>query len=628
MKGETEIMPDIQTTCWYVSYALGIVLFLSGIVYLIRKKHPGEEHFLKATLFEFCAAWILYLPEELFNDVPESLPSLEITESIFTAFLRTFNIYLGNDYSRIEFVGHPIFSSLYATLITIVNIVMLFFVAGFIVKFLEGPVQRIRMSAGKRRYTYLFPVCNEKTLAIAESIKDKKVNLIFAYGDKEPGQTDKQRISDIHGLYISGSVSGVLDRIGGRAKGIEVFLFGDSEVSNLSELEKICDKAGSGMKAPVRIFVELSNTPWDLYDSFLSEHNSTAGDKLIINFVRTEENFAYNNLLKNSIFENAIQTEKHIRDIKVLIVGMNERNLEMLKAVLHLGQMPGYRLTVMVLDEKAGRQKLKVKLPEVYDECITEGDAIYRLIYKENTDYDMLDIVEKEFSDFTFAFVNAGNDLKNTGIAVRLNEMCLRHARKDGYRIQVNIEDRTICRSWDSDITENMDFVGDTKSTYDHDFITMSDIEKGAIAIHEVRYPKGTDRYRAWASYCNNEYNRHSVYARTLSFKHKVKLIHDMYDPNDELKGTEREFEIYRVTRTNRIWKVYEHMRWNMYTRTMGFVLADKALLDKDGKVDKKTRSAARVHHDLIHYSKLPKEDQDKDALELTPDIVRILRDI
>ena len=220
-----------------------------------------------------------------------------------------------------------------------------------------------------------------------------------------------------------------------------------------------------------------------------------------------------------------------------------------------------------------------------------------------------------------------GAYLKNTGIAVRLNEMCLRHARK-GYRIQVNIEDRTICRNWDSDITENMDFIGDTKSTYNHDFITMSDIEKGAIAIHEVRYPKGTDRHRSWVSYCNNEYNRHSVYARTLSFKHKVKLIHDMYDPNDELKGTEREFEIYRVTRTNRIWKVYEHMRWNMYTRTMGFVLADKALLNEDGKVDKKTRSAARVHHDLIHYSKLSKEDQDKDALELTPDIVKILRDI
>ncbi len=621
-------MPDIQTICWYVSYALGMILFLGGIFYLLRKKHPREEDFIKATLFEFCAAWILYLPEEIYNDVPESLPSLKMAESIFTAFLRTFNIYLGNDYSRIEFAGHPVFSSLYATLITVVNIVMLFFVAGLIVKFLEGPVQLMRMSLSKRRPAYVFPVCNSKTLAIAESIKDPRTNIIFAYGDREPGQTEKQRINDIGGVYVSGSVAGILDRIGRRSKGIEIFLFGDSEVSNLSELEKICDKVGPGVKAPVRIFVELSDTPWDLYDSFLDKHNTPAGEKLIINFVRTEESFAYNNLLKYSIFENAIQTDENRKDIKVLIVGMNERNLEMLKAVLHLGQMPGYRLTVMVLDESDGRKRLMAKLPEVYDECKTEGDAIYRLIYKENVDMEVLEAVGNEYPDFTFAFVNAGNDLKNTGIAVRLNEMCLRKGRKAGYRIQVNIEDQKICRSWDSDITERMDFVGDIKTIYAHDFITMSDIEKGAIAIHEVRYPEGTDRYRSWVSYCNNEYNRHSVYARTLSFKHKVKIIHDMYDPNDELKGTEKEFDIYRVTKTNRIWKIYEHMRWNMYTRTRGFVLADKALLDEDGRVDKKTRSAARVHHDLIHYSKLPKEDQDKDALELTPEIVKILRDI
>ena len=621
-------MPDIQTICWYASYALGMILFLGGIFYLLRKKHPREEDFIKATLFEFCAAWILYLPEEIFNDVPESLPSLKMAESFFTAFLRTFNIYLGNDYSRIEFAGHPVFSSLYATLITVVNIVMLFFVAGLIVKFLEGPVQLMRMSLSKRRPAYVFPVCNSKTLAIAESIKDPRTNIIFAYGDREPGQTEKQRINDIGGVYVSGSVAGILDRIGRRSKGIEIFLFGDSEVSNLSELEKICDKVGAGVKAPVRIFVELSDTPWDLYDSFLDKHNTPAGEKLTINFVRTEESFAYNDLLKYSIFENAIQTDENRKDIKVLIVGMNERNLEMLKAVLHLGQMPGYRLTVMVLDESDGRKRLMAKLPEVYDECKTEGDAIYRLIYKENVDMEVLEAVGNEYPDFTFAFVNAGNDLKNTGIAVRLNEMCLRKGRKAGYRIQVNIEDQKICRSWDSDITERMDFVGDIKTIYAHDFITMSDIEKGAIAIHEVRYPEGTDRYRSWVSYCNNEYNRHSVYARTLSFKHKVKIIHDMYDPGDELKGTEKEFDIYRVTKTNRIWKIYEHMRWNMYTRTRGFVLADKALLDEDGRVDKKTRSAARVHHDLIHYSKLPKEDQDKDALELTPEIVKILRDI
>ena len=373
--------------------------------------------------------------------------------------------------------------------------------------------------------------------------------------------------------------------------------------------------------------MELSDTPWDLYDNFLKKHSSSGDDRFIINFVRTEENFVYNNLLKSSIFENAIVREDGKKEIKILIIGMNERNLEMLKAVLHLGQMPGYRLTVMVLDDKAGRDALRTKMPEVYDELDKEGDAIYRLIYKENADLNSIEMIKEEYPDFTFAFINVGEDLKNVNVAMRLNAMRVRHADGKGYKIQVNVTRQRICNDWNAEFKENLEFVGDLKMTYNYDFITMSDIEKGTIAIHEVRHPKGA-KYVSWTTYCNDEYNRHSVYARTLSFKYKVQLIHDLYDPEDELKGTEKEWEIYQITDTDRPWKIYEHMRWNMYTRTMGFVLADKKLLNAAGELEKRTRSVAKVHNDLIDYYDLSKEEQDKDALKLTPEIIQILREI
>ena len=91
---------------------------------------------------------------------------------------------------------------------------------------------------------------------------------------------------------------------------------------------------------------------------------------------------------------------------------MNERSFEMLKTVLHLGQMPGYRLTVMVLDELAGGDMIRKQLPEVYDECDSEGDAIYKLIYKENIDFsgNFIEKLKDEYFDFTFAFVNTGKD--------------------------------------------------------------------------------------------------------------------------------------------------------------------------------------------------------------------------
>ena len=69
-------------------------------------------------------------------------------------------------------------------------------------------------------------------------------------------------------------------------------------------------------------------------------------------------------------------------------------------------------------------------------------------------------------------------------------------------------------------------------------------------------------------------------------------------------------------------------MRWNVYTRTLGYVLADRALLDADGNLDNELRGAAKVHNDLVDYAMLSKAEQDKDALQLTPEIVAILKSI
>ncbi len=106
------------------------------------------------------------------------------------------------------------------------------------------------------------------------------------------------------------------------------------------------------------------------------------------------------------------------------------------------------------------------------------------------------------------------------------------------------------------------------------------------------------------------------MYARTLAFRYKMQLIEKYYDAD------------YSITAKDNVWKIYEHMRWNVYTRTQGYVLADKELLDASGELDKKTRTVARVHNDLVDYEELTKEEQDKDALVLSPEIVAILQSI
>lgn len=628
----SQFVIDYQSICWNTAFVLGVGLFFYGIIYIVINKGAKEEQFFKAGAFEFIAGWIMYIPEELFNDIPDSTPGLHAAESVFTALIRTINMSWGNGYERVSIENQAIFSSIYSTVRIIVNIALLLFIAGLIIKFLDGPFQLIKISFRKRRYTYLFPACNEKTISIASSVEKKKCNIIFCCDTKSMGSDFKHSIDLIDGIYIDQSLKNILHIVLMKTSGIEIFLFGVKEEYNLSELEDLCKNIDLSIKASVKVYVELCDTPWSLYDRFLKEHNSGSGERLIVNFVRTEENFVYNNLLKNSIFENAnLSSSQKYKEIKFLLIGMNERNMEMVKTLLHLGQMPGYKLSLMIIDQGSSKALLKERLPEVHSECNKEGDAIYEIKYYEDVDLNsdsLISIVKDEYSDFTFAFVNTENDLLNANISMRLNAFCFRISSKNTYKIQCNMKNYDVCKDWNSELTKNIDFVGDVASTYAYNFITMSDIERGTIAIHNVRYSEGTDRYRSWVSYCNNEYNRHSVYARTLSLKYKVQIIHDLYDPDDKLKGTDREWDIYKITWTDKIWKIYEHMRWNMYTRSMGFVLADKSNLDANGMLSNSVRSIAKVHNDLVEFSKLSVEEQEKDALVLTPEIVKILRTI
>ena len=82
----------------------------------------------------------------------------------------------------------------------------------------------------------------------------------------------------------------------------------------------------------------------------------------------------------------------------------------------------------------------------------------------------------------------------------------------------------------------------------------------------------------------------------------------------------------YSLLRKDKNWKVYEHMRWNMYTRTMGYRVASGEMMDALGKLDKDIRNIAMIHTDLIPFEKLPKEEQDKDGILLTPEIVTELK--
>lgn len=616
---------DTELFCWLVAMILGAFFLLAGIIYCIGQKDRKEIHYAIASIIEYISCWFLYYPEVYFNELDYKGGMVRLVESFFTTSLRSLNLYLGEGYDRVALNNHAVFSGCYSLLRIVANVVLLMFVGGFIVKIFEGPLQGIKLFLSPKKYFYIFSQCNEKTIALAKSISNdndrKDVRIVFVCADNDENADGKEFVSSIGGYYISSPLCSVVSRLCDKAKGMELFLFEQAEANNLIELEKLSlvlakeagDKKGgkTGSDCVIKVYVELTKTPWSVFDGYAKAHNLS--DKVIVNFIRTEENFALNNLLKHSIFEKTVKLDERIDEkyINALIIGgMNDRNLEMLKAILHLSQMPGYRLRLAVIDDGQGRSRLSHLMPEVYDKCDVLGDAFYQLSYIENVDYESgeFDDVLNELSDFTFAFVNAGDDILNINLAMDLNAVCGRRGRASSeYTIQVNAEHKEMCRLWNSDFVEDLEIVGDVESVYDYGFITMSDIERATVAIHMERQ-KGREKMQSWADYCNSEYNRHSVYARTLSTRYKVQIIDLYYDSNYELASSDE------------VWKKYEHMRWNMYTRTCGYRWC------KDEYLDKKLRNKARVHNDLVPYELLDESEKKKDALRLTPEIVSMLK--
>lgn len=627
---------------WCIAFGIGMFLFLLGL-YVFFFKRNYKLRFETSVASEFAAYWILNIPIEFCNEFDGNNAVLHLIYSSLISLLKTFTTFLGNGYERVNYVGRPVFSMIYGGLLTIVNLFILLFMAGLIIKFIDGPVQRFKLLGNRNKNLIIFSEYNERTLSIASSLPEGKGSMVFVSSRDPLSDEQKHKISELGGTILYDSLATTIKKYQKYAFHMEVFVFNDEEWENLVDIADLSENM-KGVSTPTYLYVELSGTPWDMYNVFLSGNDCS---NVTVNFVRVEETYVYNDLLHHSIFSNYTENSSGDKVIKILIAGINERNIEMLKAVLHLSQMPGYRPEILVIDEEDRPGLLRKILPDVKNECDIVGDAIYKLDYYGGIHFDSVEfeeLIENKAKDFNFAFINISDDLTNVNTGLWLNSICKRNNRDSGFKIQVNVHDSSVCEQWNKELIADLQITGEDSKVYSYPFITMSDIERISKGVHDVRQEeklqkakqkaldKGVEcKYRktSWEEYCNSEYNRHSVYARTLSFRYKVRMITEAgLDPS--------------VTSQIDPWLIYEHMRWNMYTRTLGYVCPRGDLMDKIKELNKKIeestdsevlkalkkerqqlRSKARVHEDLVGFDELSPEVQSYDGLKLTPEIVR-----
>ena len=630
---------------WFIIFfvlflVVGLFLFVLSVASLVKKNVPRDERVLKAATFSFLANWVLLIPSETLRGSKDSFSALDAVSSLFSSLIKSFGVYFGNGLDDLVSEEPRLFFDIYALIQLIVGSFLVMIAAGTIIGFFDGPVQYFSLFRGRKKKAIIFNACNKKTLSIVQGALKTRENVlpIFTGVSDELDSEDKKQIKEMKGIFMKSSIRYALEKIKRHSPYIEVFLFSDDEMTNLEQTGAVLDVLKGENGPTARIYVQLDKTPGGVYDGILSRYGfSEAQERVTINFIRVEENCIYNLLYRTSIFEHAVDSNDYlkieydsddentkkendevkprteqvkIKDIHALIVGYTSYTLEMLKALLHLGQMPGYRLHVALIDEEDHIGRIRKSIPELEFDVERTGDAFYHFRYERGIDFStsqLDELVDEKYSDFTYVFVQAGDDIQSLDIAMRINAIGFRHKRNLSYRIQAFLFQMSTCDRWNPDLIPGIEPIGGLDWIYSYELITMSDIEKASIAIHKVRY---SDK-KPWAVYCNNEYNRHSVYARTLSFHYKVAILKKDYHSDFTVSGRS-------VT-----WRLFEHMRWDMYTRVTGYSKDSNQLL-KDND-DKKVRALARVHKDLILFDDLPQKEKDKDALKLTDEIVKCL---
>ena len=577
------------------------------------------------SVLEIFAAWILIFPEMLSRETQFSF--LGVLKSILVSLLDVLNIFSGNGFYDISIKSGYILSNIYSIILSLVNLSVMISLIGFVLQFVGDIIEKIIFERKKYQKVYLFSGLNEKTLSIANSIKSNfGKNDAIVFIDLNPSSENRKIAKNLGAFYWSDSFKGGIKKIINRADYLDIFIFGKTEEENLAGLNDFSSLEFKSQMALTRVYVELINTPWNIYGNFV-ENNKLPKEKVIVNLVHSDENFILNDLYDYSVFENARYDKKTKKSIiDVLIVGSENKSFEMIKTLLHLCQMPGYKLKITVLDNASGKASLKQKIPEIKDSNNTLGESIYSVKYIENINYSSLafeEAIKNNCPQFSFAFVCTDSEITNINIGLRINTLRYRENNGKDYAIQICVENTHIIENWTSEIRRNIQLVGGIENIYNYNFITMSNIERASQAIHEIRQEdkkrvaeNQNKEYQvvSWTDYSNDEFKRHSVFARTLSLKYKIQTMRKM--------GLE-----LKVAQTDTEWKTYEHMRWNMYTRTMGYINSSNTTVEF-ADLNENEKMITKIHSCLVPFNELTPETQEKDSIIITEDIAKVFEEI
>lgn len=502
---------------------------------------------------------------------------------------------MDSDYELIlsEIPEQSLFFEIYTGYASVLFIVAPVLTFGFVLSFFKNISAYKKYIMSYKKDVYVFSELNEKSLALAESVRGtyKNTEVVFAgiKSDNEESDWLVQKAKEIRAICFEKDVTELNLRFHSSEKKLVFLTISDNETVNLKY----------GLKL-ISLYDFMKNTELFVFSNEIEcevQLNAVKTENIKVRRISDKRSLVYTLLEAKGekLFEEASPipgSDKKL--ISAVVIGLGKYGSEMTKTLAWFGQMDGYRLEINAYDkyEKA-ESRFCTLCPELMDEKYNnqftdDGEAQYSITVHENIDIESRELFSalNELRDITYVFVSLGSDEANIRTSIRLRSFLAKRNLYPRIQAVVNEPDRSHALKGianHSNQTYDIDFVGDVKSFYAVGSIIDSAIDAEALKRH-MKWGKEDDFWKY-------EYNYRSSVASALH--RRMKAVCNIPGV-DKLPSEREEGEKLKL-------RMLEHRRWNAYMRSEGFTFSPVR------------NNLAKTHNCLITYDDLTEEEKAKD---------------
>ncbi len=598
---------------WLICFIISIAfLVFSPVVALVIKNNDfankNKFNFLFLSIGMFFAAMALYLPINL------ATQKLNFWGILCAALLTLFDSIQifggGGNFTAIQNalksldlewlrIAYGVWSVILIVLAPVLTL-------SFVVTLIKNLLSYIKYFLFYNKDLYVFSELNKKSLSLASDVKagHKKAVIIFAdvSDANDEGQYElRHSAKKLHAVCFETDMPVINFKMHSKKKHICFFAISENETKNSNQSLKL-----------IELYKDRANT--DIYVFSTKKESElllSTLDKGVIKVRRINEaRSLINRALYEEgriIFDTARERETGNKEISAVIVGMGRHGEEMVKALSWFGQMDGYSLEINAFDRnKLAEEKFKANAPELmskeFNGVFVEGEAQYKITVHSDIDVESATFVEKiqKIKNATYVLVALGNDDLNINTAVSLRMYFERmkihpYIQAIVYNTQQKkaLEDIKNYKGQPYDV----EFIGDSESSYTEKTVMASELEKDALARHLKWAETEEDKVQKEKEFWDYEYNYRSSVASAIHMKARIYLnITGADKKTEDLTDTERA-----------IIESLEHRRWNAYMRSEGYIYS--------GSNDIASRNdLAKMHHNLTDYASLDEATKRKDS--------------